>query len=82
MTAKQNITLAVEPALLRKARALAARKGRSVSALLADELRHLVEEDAGYSAARRRALSLLERPLSLGGKPLSREELHERRRLR
>lgn len=82
MTAKANITVAIEPRLLKKARAVAARRGQSVSALLADELRDLVEEDARYTAARRRALSLLLSPLPLGGTPLLREDLHERRRLR
>lgn len=82
MTAKANITVAIEPGLLKKARAVAARRGQSVSALLADELRDLVAEDARYTAARRRALSLLLTPLPLGGTPLHREELHERRRLR
>ena len=80
MAVKRNITLAIEPGLLKKARA--ARRGRSVSALLADELRELVAEDAQYAKARKRALSLFSSPLSLGGTPLTREELHERRRLR
>jgi hypothetical protein len=79
---KHNITVAIDPALLKKARAVAARRGRSVSALLADELRQLVADDAQYTVARKRALGLLSTPLSLGGNPLSREELHERRRLR
>ena len=82
MVAKANITLAIEPALLKKARAVAARRGQSVSALLADELRELVAADTRYTAAHKRALSLLQHPLALGGVPLEREELHERRRLR
>jgi hypothetical protein len=82
MAIKHNITVAIDPGLLKKARAVAARRGRSVSALLADELRDLVADDAHYSAARKRALALFSNPLSLGGKPLSREELHERHRLR
>jgi len=82
MATKHNITLAIEPALLKKARAVAARRGRSVSALLADELRELVAEDAQYVTARKRALALLSSPLSLGGTPLAREDLHERPRLR
>jgi hypothetical protein len=79
VAAKQNITVAIEPALLRKARAVAARRGRSVSALLADELKELVAEDSRYSTARRRALALLASPLPLGGKPLSRDATHDRR---
>lgn len=82
MTTKHNITVAIEPGLLKKARAIAARKGRSVSALLADELRELVAEDAQYTAARKRAVALFSAPLPLGGTPLRRDELHERRRLR
>ena len=82
MTAKHNITVAIDPGLLKKARAIAARRGRSVSALLADELRELVAEDGHYTAARRRALTLFAQPLSLGGVPVSRETLHERHRLR
>ena len=82
MATKHNITVAIDPALLKKARAVAARRGRSVSALLADELRQLVADDTRYTVARKRAFGLLSTPLSLGGNPLSREELHERRRLR
>jgi len=68
MATKHNITLAIEPGLLKKVRVVAARRGRgrSVSALLADELRELVAEDARYAAARKRALALLASPLSLG----------------
>ncbi len=82
MAAKQNITVAIDPRLLKKARALAARRGLSVSAVLAEELRELVEADAGYQAARKRAIALLSMPLTLGGQPLNREALHERSRLR
>ena len=82
MVVKANITVAIEPGLLKKARAVAARRGQSVSALLADELRDLVDEDGRYTSARKRALSLFQNPLALGGVPLRREELHERRRLR
>lgn len=82
MAAKANITVAIDPALLKKARAVAAQRGQSVSALLAEELRDLVDTDARYSASRKRALSLLQAPLPLGGLPLTRMELHDRRRLR
>jgi len=79
---KHNITVAIDPILLKKARAVAARRGLSVSALLADELRELVNEDARYAAARKRAISLFSAPLALGGTPLAREATHERHRLR
>jgi hypothetical protein len=82
MNPKRNITVAIEPALLKKARSVAARRGLSVSALLAEELRELVAEDSDYAAARRRAAALFVEPLSLGAAPLGREALHERTRLR
>lgn len=82
MTAKHNITVAIEAGLLKKARAVASRRGLSVSALLADELRELVNEDARYTAARKRAIGLFATPLALGGTPVAREAMHERRRLR
>lgn len=82
MATKHNITVAIEPSLLKKARAIAAGRGLSVSALLADELRDLVAGDARYAAARKRAVALFSTPLPLGGTPLIRDELHERRRLR
>jgi hypothetical protein len=82
VVAKHNITVAIEPGLLKKARAVAARQGSSVSALLANELRDLVAEDIQYKTARKRALALLDIPLALGGTPIKREELHERRRIR
>ena len=58
MAAKHNITLAIEGTLLKRARALAARRGLSVSALLADELRALVAEDAAYASAERTAANI------------------------
>jgi hypothetical protein len=79
MAAKHNITVAIEPGLLKKARAVAARRGLSVSALLAEELRELVSEDAHYTSASKRAISLFATPLALGGTPLAREAVHERR---
>jgi hypothetical protein len=80
MAKKHNITVAIEPALLKKARAVASRRGLSVPALLVGELRELVGEDARYSAAKKRAMSLFSCPLTLGGMPLAREAAHERGR--
>jgi len=80
--AKHNITVAIDSTLLKKARAVAARRGLSVSPLLADELRELVNEDAKYTAARQRARGLFSSSLALGGTPLAREALHDRRGIR
>ncbi len=76
---KQNITLSVEQNLLRRARALAAQRGTSISGLLAAELERLVNNAQEYERARTRALARMESGYHLGGGKLpSREELHER----
>jgi plasmid stability protein len=79
----RNITLALDEEILRKARVLAARRNRSVSALLREELTRLVSEDEAYEAAKTLALNRLARGTHLGGEPLpSREALYDRAGLR
>lgn len=78
---KQNITISVEKSLLRKARALAAERGASISSMLALELQKIAERESAYDQARRRALARLSTPFHLGGKrPVSREALHDRQK--
>jgi hypothetical protein len=79
--ANQNITLSLPEEDLREARILAARRGTSVSQLLARMLRETVERETGYDAARERSLALLHDGIELGtdGRvSWSRDELHER----
>jgi predicted transcriptional regulator len=79
----RNITLTLDDELIHKARVLAARRNRSVSALLREELSRLVAEDEAYEKAKRNALARLERGAHLGGGRLpSRDELHDRAGLR
>lgn len=83
MAAKHNITLAIDGTLLKRARALAAQRGLSVSALLADELRALVAEDVAYASAQRVAAGLLQDGLPLEGVRMTdRAALHDRHRVR
>ncbi len=80
---KQNITLAIEKPILKQAREVAVRRGRSVSALLAEELRKLVKREAAYNRARAKALAHLNSPFHLGGAGIAnRAELHDRESLR
>jgi hypothetical protein len=80
---KQNITISVEKSLVRKARVLAAQRGASISAMLAQELTRIADRESEYELARRRALARLSAPFRLGGqKPLPREALHDRANLR
>lgn len=80
MTDRQNITVQLDKETIHKAKVLAAKRGTSVSGLLAAELERLVGNDESYEVARRSALQFLERGFKLGGTiRASREELHERR---
>jgi hypothetical protein len=77
----QNITLSLPEEDLREARIIAARRGTSVSRLLAHMLRETVEQETGYAAARERSQARLREGLDLGtdGRVTwSRDDLHER----
>jgi hypothetical protein len=79
--ANQNITLSLPEEDLREARILAARRGTSVSQLLARMLRETVERETGYDTARERSLALLREGIDLGTSGhanWSRDDLHER----
>jgi hydroxymethylpyrimidine/phosphomethylpyrimidine kinase len=83
MPAKQNITLAVEKRLLKKARAYASGRGTSVSAMLADELTRILAREEAYEQAKTRALARLSNAFHLGGGGIQdRNALHDRTNLR
>ncbi len=75
---KQNITLSIDQALLTKLRVIAAQRSTSVSRMFADELSTIVEQAEHYEQAKRAALDALETGFHPGGKPVARDELHER----
>jgi hypothetical protein len=80
---KQNITLAIDKPLLKRPRAIAAQRGKSVSALRSEELNKLVNREEEYARAKLKAFAYLESPFHLGGKGMSdREALHARKSLR
>lgn len=79
---RQNVTLSIPRALLKKAKSLAVKKDRSLSDLLRGALEEKVREESGYQRARDRQVALMEKGLDLGTKgkiTVSREELHARR---
>lgn len=79
----RNITLTLDEETLREARILAAARGLSVSAFLRRELAGLVERQRGFDRAKASAAKRLQRGRSLsGGKLPTREELHDRAKLR
>ena len=76
---KQKIILSIDGQLLKRARALAAQRGTSISGLLAAELEKMVSKDQDYEQAKARALARLRCGFHLGGaKMSSREEVHRR----
>ena len=74
--AKTNLTLQLDDEVVRRARVVAAKRGTSVSALVARELDALVARDERYEAAERRALDLLAHPSFGVGGTWSRDELY------
>lgn len=79
---RQNITVALDKALVLKLRLIAAERATSISAMLSAELTRIVEQSEGFAVARRHALADLDQGFDLGGRTLSRDELHDREALR
>jgi hypothetical protein len=76
---KTSITVQLDTALLRKARALAAGEGTSISTLLRVCLEQIVNGCKAYAQSRRRAIARLRKGVELRWTPShSRDELHER----
>ena len=79
---RQNVTLSLPKALLKKAKTLAVMEDRSLSELLRETLEEKVKEATGYQRAKERQIALMEKGVDLGTKgkiTFSREELYERR---
>ena len=76
--AKTNLTLQLDEDVIRRARIVAAKRGTSVSALVARELDGLVEQDARHEEAWRRAGELMRGAGPRGGRSWRRDELHDR----
>lgn len=80
--ANRNITLSLPEDLLKQARVIAAKRDTSVSRLVADTLREIVERESGYEEARREYMAIVDQGFDLGGKGkvrYTRDELHDRR---
>lgn len=79
----KNVTVSIPEATYRQARIRAAEQGTSVSALVADYLRSLSEDDAEFARLRelQRRVGRQVRSFSAQGR-LSRDEVHDRAALR
>jgi hypothetical protein len=76
--AKTNLTIQLEAKTVLRAKALAAARGTSVSALVARHLEAMVDEHERYEAARRQSERLMSEAEAHGTPPWTRDELHER----
>ncbi|MCC5806379.1 MAG: hypothetical protein JJU00_08620 [Opitutales bacterium] len=74
----KNITIKLDSEQLRRVRHIAVDEDSSVSGWVSRLIETELRNRDAYESAREKALADLEAPLSLGGKPLSREELHRR----
>lgn len=77
--AKTNLTLQLEDEVIRRARVVAARRGTSVSALVARELDRLVAQEERYEEARRRASELMAKAKPRGGRAWTRDDIYAER---
>ena len=74
--AKTNLTVQLDEEVIRRAKIVAARRGTSVSALVARQLDALSADDERYEAARQRAIELMDRATPHGGRDWTREDLY------
>lgn len=76
--AKRNLTVELDDGVIRKAKVVAAKRGTSVSRLVAMELENLIDDDVRYEDARERAVKALANAKPRGGRSWRREDLHQR----
>jgi hypothetical protein len=74
--AKTNLTLQLDADVVRRARVVAAKRGTSVSALVARELTEIAAADERYEQASRRAEELMAKAKPRGGGAWSRDDLY------
>ena len=78
MTSKTNFRLTIDSNLLRDVETLVAREGTSINALMTELLEDRVKKEQDHEQAKQRALARLREGFDLGGRPFSRDEIHER----
>ena len=65
---KQNITLSIEKDILKKGKIIAAQKDTSISKMLSEQLKQIIDREEQYEAAKRSALQTLKKGFRVGGK--------------
>ena len=76
---KTNLTLQLDAEVIRRARIVAAKRGTSVSALVARELDQIAAQDERYEDSRRRAAELMASAKAHGGRNWTRDDIYAER---
>lgn len=75
---KKNLTIKISESLAKRCHHAAIDDDKSLSQWVADLMAEAIVKREALNVAKKKGLKALESGLSLGGKPLSREEAHER----
>jgi hypothetical protein len=75
---KRNITIQLDEEVIRSAKVLAAKRGTSVSSLLANYVTKMTASQERYEKARQVALEAMEHATDRGGVTWKREDLYDR----
>jgi metal-responsive CopG/Arc/MetJ family transcriptional regulator len=81
VTETQNVTLSIPKDVLKEIKLIAVEQGQSMSGLMTQMLRELIERRSHYQLAQQRQIALMEAGLDLGtGGQITwtRDSLHER----
>jgi hypothetical protein len=76
---QRNLTLKIDDHILTRVRHLAVDENKSVSAWVSELIERTLNEADEYEQVRCEAMDALQVGFHLGGRPLSREEVHDRR---
>lgn len=77
--AKTNLTVQLDPDVIRRAKILAAKRGTSVSALVARQIAELVAQDERYERAHQEALRAMATAGPGGGRTWTRDDIYAER---
>jgi uncharacterized membrane protein len=76
---KRNVTLALDEELLHRARIVCQKKRTTLTRVIRDRLEDLVRQNEEYQSAMERIIARMkERPIKVGKKTWTRDELHAR----
>lgn len=75
----KNITLKLDEQIISRIRHVAVDDNKSVSAWVSELIQRALNDIDEYEQARRAALRTLDQGCHLGGRPIERGELHDRR---